>query len=313
MRPKKFTATIGIDIGGTNIKFGICDKNGTILFSDSIPTPQKNNSKLIINEVLQIVANLNEFAHSFNIKICGVGIGSPGVIDVKRGIVLGNTPNLPKWKGVNLKKIIKDNYDFPCAVDNDANLFLLAESHLGAAKGYKNVLGLTIGTGIGGAIIIDGKIYRGSHYSAGEIGHIPIIAKGLRCKCGRLGCLEAYASAPALVMHYNSLLGSETNVDAKIIFKLAKENDPKAQEAVKLWCDYLAYGIASAVNLINPEIVVIGGGVAKAGEFIRYRIKKSLKTKVLTEAYEGLKIKLAKLGNDAGWLGAAIHAIYSHH
>ena len=309
MKTKIIPAALGIDIGGTNIKSGLCDFKGNILTTDIWETPVKCGRDAIIEIILDRAQTIRDGSYAYNCNVVVVGVGSPGVIDIERGVVLGNTPNIPNWKGVNLRKIVGDKLDLICTVDNDANLFLLAESRYGAAKGHKKAIGLTIGTGIGGAIIIDGKLYRGSHYSAGEIGHIPIVADGIYCKCGRRGCLEAYASAPALVKQYSRFRGIDRKADAAGIFKRAKEKDPIADDAVHKWCEYLACGIASAVNLLNPEVVVLGGGVAEAGEFLRKRVADALRGKVLLEAYKGLKIKVAKLGNNAGWLGAATQAI----
>ena len=285
---------------------------GKVLASGSRPSPVAKGANAILAAIIESGQELIEFASRQNLKVAAIGVGSPGGIDVDKGIVLGNTPNIPDWGGVKLRDKVSKALNLPCAVDNDANLFMLAESLFGAARGYKNAVGLTIGTGIGGGILIDGRIYRGSGYIGAEIGHIPIVANGRRCKCGLPGCLEAYASAPALVRIYKQIGGGKSRgIDAASIFKLAKSNDEIAEMAVDKWCDYLAWGIASAVNLLNPEAVILGGGVAEAGNYLKSKVEKAIAGKIIPVTLKGLKIKIAMLGNNAGWLGASAHALIS--
>jgi len=303
---------IGIDLGGTNIKAGLCDIHGRIIKTLVVPSPVKDGSRVIIEAMVDAAHELMKFASEKGFSVVAAGAGSPGIIDVNRGIVLGNTPNIPDWGGVRLRDEIASELSLPCAVDNDANMFMLAESLFGAARGYRNAVGLTLGTGIGGAILMDGKIYRGSGFSAGEIGHMPIVANGRKCKCGLRGCLEAYASAPALVREYKRLSKiNDRKIDSERIFELARKKDKIASQAVDIWCGYLSTGIASVVNVLNPDVVILGGGVAGGGEYLRNIVTTSVKEKVLREAREGLEIKIAELGNNAGWLGAAAYALNS--
>ena len=303
---------IGIDLGGTGIKSGIADFNGKIIASRNRLSPVDKGARAILNAIIESGAELIEIASKRNLKIVSVGVGSPGGIDVEKGIVLGNTPNIPDWGGVKLRDIISKALNLPCAVDNDANLFMLAESLFGAARGCRNAIGLTLGTGIGSGLLIDGKIYHGSGWIGGEIGHVPIVANGRKCKCGLRGCLEVYASAPALVRLYKQLGGVKLKgLDTASIFNLAKSHDEIATLAVEKWCDYLAWGIASAVNLLNPEAVILGGGVAEAGNFLKSKVENAIQGKIIPVTMKGLKIKIAELGNKAGWLGASAHALAS--
>lgn len=298
-------AYIGIDLGGTNIKSGLTDSDGHILTSESIASPVDDGASGVKSALLDTASKLLHYAEKAKMDIVSIGVGSPGGIDSEKGIVLGTTPNIPDWKGTNLKKLFEDQFHIPTFVDNDANLFLLAEHLYGAAKGYNHVVGLTIGTGIGGALIINGEIYRGSGFVGAEIGHMPIVVDGKKCKCGLKGCLECYANATALVNAYKSRVKNATrDITTRDIFQLASKSDPIANEAIDNWCEYLATGIAACVNLLNPQLVVLGGGVAEAGPLLRTKVEKSLQTMVIPVALKGLKVKIARLGNKSGWMGA---------
>jgi glucokinase len=304
-------AYIGIDLGGTNIKSGLTDSDGHILTSELIASPVDDGASAVKSALLDTASKLLHYAEKANMEVVSIGVGSPGGIDSEKGIVLGTTPNIPDWKGTNLKKLFEDQFHIPIFVDNDANLFLLAEHLYGAAKGYNHVVGLTIGTGIGGALIINGEIYRGSGFVGAEIGHMPIVVDGKKCKCGLKGCLECYANATALVKSYRSRVRTANrdittqDITTRDIFQLASKSDPIANEVIDNWCEYLSTGIAACVNLLNPQLVVLGGGVAEAGSLLRTKVESSLQNKVLPVALTNLRVKIAKLGNKAGLLGGA--------
>jgi glucokinase len=241
-------------------------------------------------------------------------------VELKSGKVVGASPNIPGWTGVSLKQIFR-GFRLPVYADNDANLMALAESRVGAARGYDGAICLTIGTGIGGGLILHGQVYRGADSSAGELGHTCIAYDGRLCRCGAKGCLEAYASVPALLNHTRSLLESSDNhcslrenlssLNPTLIFQAAEAGDRLAVQILEQEITYLSAGLASVVNLLNPEVIVVGGGFVEAGTSFLHLLEKSIKERAFPSAVKGLKVVRAKLGNDAGFIGAALYCLES--
>lgn len=290
----------GVDLGGTNIKIGkfIDDK---LIKKYSIDTDTSCDGKNIIKDIcLSIKENLE------NDELVGIGIGVPG--PAKSGKVYG-AQNLG-WKEVNVKEEI--NIYFPktlVEVLNDANAALFGEYYCGSAKGYPNVVMLTLGTGLGGGIIIDGKIYEGSNGSSGEVGHISLVEDGRSCTCGLKGCLEQYVSAVGILktayemrVNKDTLLNKE-DLTCKDVFDFAKNGDKVALDVVSDMSEKLARGAASICNTLNPDLLLLGGGVSKAGEFLLNRVKEKFK-KYAFYSIKDTKIDLASLGNDAGIFGS---------
>jgi len=310
---------IGIDLGGTNIKFGIVSQKGKILQKGMLSAQADLGRDAILSNIKKAIEKSLTFTRAKKIKIKGIGVGSPGTVNLNSGKIEGSCPNLPQMVNVNLKGWLSKNLKFPIYVDNDANVMALAESKFGAAKGYKDVLCLTLGTGIGGGIILDGKLFHGSSFASAEFGHMTICYNGRKCNCGGIGCLEMYASAPAMVkdakrlLHRNKKSGIHkliqkdfSKLTTEVIFEAEKKGDVLASDVINQACAYLGTGIASAVNLLNPQVVVIGGGVSEGGlSFIR-RIEKEVKRRAFPSATKNLKVVKAKLGNDAGFIGAAM-------
>lgn len=312
-------AYAGIDLGGTDIKYGLADKYGKTIIIRKAPARVGEGRDRLLENLKACAEELLKFARDHNLRISYLGVGSPGTVDSDKGRILGHSPNIPDWKGTRLAGYLAKHLKLPVYVGNDANLMALAEVLFGGARGYKNVFCTTIGTGIGGAVIIDGKLVTGKTYSAGEFGHIPIIKDGRRCKCGQRGCLEPYASVSGLLRYARALVGrtgkksafvkfirKKKSLTVKDIFYYFKSNDSIAVRAVETQAEYMATGLAAVVNLLNPEIVVIGGGIADAGgSAYMALIKRLLRARVLTDAAGDLKIVRAKLGNKAGFIGAA--------
>lgn len=300
---------IGVDLGGTNIKAGVIDDEGKIVSNLMIPTEASFGWERVISNIKKVISNLLK-----NNSVYAIGVGVPGPVDFENGIIK-EMPAIPGAKNVNISKELKEEFGRPVFVDNDANNFALGEVVFGVAKGKKYVIGITLGTGIGGGIIIDGKIYRGAKNYAGEIGHITIVPNGVQCNCGKFGCWEAYGSATALIK--NALSYKKRNIEtklkeypddkieAKIVFDLAKENDEFCSRLVQDMFFYLGIGVASLVNVFNPEMVVLGGGVSLAGNFLLDPVKKIAFENIMPPLREGLEIVLSKSGNSAGMLGAA--------
>jgi len=310
---------IGVDLGGTNIKFGIVSGTGAILHKGMLPVQSHLGREAILNNINRAVFQSLSFADKKKIKIRGIGVGSPGTVNLVTGKIEGSCPNLPQMVNVGLKKWLSRYFKLLIHADNDANVMALAEHKFGAAKGYHHALCLTLGTGIGGGIILDGELFHGSNYAGAEFGHMTICYKGRKCNCGSIGCLEMYASAPAIVedtkilLHKNKksiihkLVKSDlSGLTPKIIFEAERKGDSLATEVINQTCIYLGAGIASAVNLLNPQVVVIGGGVSEGGNNFIKRIEKEVKKRAFPSATKNLKVVKAQLGNDAGFIGAAM-------
>jgi glucokinase len=310
---------IGVDLGGTNIKFGIVSDKGAILHKGMLSAQANLGRNAILNNINKAVKQSLTFARGKKIKIKGIGVGSPGTVNLDSGIIEGSCPNIPQMVNVNLKKWLARFFKFPICVDNDANVMALAEHKFGAAKGYKDALCLTLGTGIGGGIILNDKLFHGSNFAGAEFGHMTICYNGRKCNCGGIGCLEMYASAPAIVKDtrwllrknrksiiYGLIEGDSDKLTTEVIFEAERKGDILASDVINQACAYLGAGIASAVNLLNPEIVVIGGGVSEGGESFIRRIEKEVKRRAFPSATKNLKVVKAKLGNDAGFIGAAM-------
>ena len=298
---KKFI--IGIDLGGTNLKIALLDLKYNIIYKNVLSTKgfvKKENLVLaIINSINGIIRNSN-----LNKKnILGVGLGLPGPIDIKRGLV-HFFPNIPGWKEVKLKSILNKKLRLPIFLDNDANLMCLAEYKLGAGKLFKNVVCLTLGTGVGGGIIIDGKLYRGSSSLAGEIGHMPINEKGPRCTCGGFACLETYIGNNRIIKEARRLF--KRNISLEELSFLAKKQNNKAKAFWSKVAEHLGIALAGVVNLLNPDCIVIGGGVAGAGSILFDKVRETITKRAMSVQAKHVKLFKARLGNDAGVIGAAI-------
>lgn len=309
---------IGVDIGGTNIKYGLVSSSRKILYKEIISSGL--DRKGVLSNLKKGVDSLLLFAREKRIKINQIGIGVPGTVDILKGRICGIPPNLSFLKDFALRKYLQRYFDYPIFMDNDANVMALAEYKFGSAKGYKNCICITLGTGIGSGIVFNGKLFRGSSFVGPEFGHISISFDGIKCNCGNYGCLEMYASEPAMLKRTKELLrknrstvlyklcqGDLNRLKAKDLFQAEKLKDRVARRVIQDTAYYLGTALSSIVNLLNPEIVVIGGGVALfAGkDFIR-KIEFEVRKRAFPSATKNLRIVKAKLGNDAGFIGASI-------
>ena len=302
----------GIDLGGTNIAAGLVNDNGEILIKASVPAGAKRPSEEIISDMANLVKKLVEDYGITMDELSSIGIGSPGLIDSDSGVVL-QIANL-NLANVNLSAELEKLTGIKTYVGNDANCAAYAEHLYGASKGANFSVMVTLGTGIGGGIILKNKVYTGHKFGAGEIGHLIIAAGGKRCGCGRRGCFEAYASASGLINmtkhkainHPNSLLNSISinEINGKTAFDFAKQGDHASQEVVDEYINYLAVGIGDLLRILYPDVIVIGGGISKEGENLLEPLRKKLREEVAFD-YE-TEIVAAKLGNDAGIVGAAM-------
>ncbi len=236
-------------------------------------------------------------------QILGLGLGVPGPVDALKGLV-HFFPNIPGWREEKLKTILEKRLKLPVFLDNDAKLMSLAEHRLGAAKGTKNAVCLTLGTGVGGGIILGGKLYRGRDNASGEIGHMPINLEGPKCNCGGNACLEAYIGNTRILKQAKAVFHRDVTLEE--LSSLAKIKNKKALAIWREFARHLAVALAGVVNLLNPECIVIGGGIANAGEFLFGYVRRMLSERAMSVQSKGLRVKKARLGSDAGLIGAAI-------
>ena len=310
---------LGIDIGGTNLVVGCVAENGSALHAEaSEPTHAEAGSSDVVDRLVtlaerSIARTRREVPGA---QIAGVGVGAPGPLDTRSGIVL-LTPNLG-WVNLPLRQIIHDRLGLPAALDNDANCAVLGEWWVGAARGTRHAIGLTIGTGIGGGIILDGHLYHGASDVAGEIGHTTIDTEGRRCKCGNYGCLEAYASGPNIAVRAREALeaGAESilpeqvggdleRITAQTVYEAAARGDELALEVVNDTAKFLAVGVANLLNVFNPEVVVVCGGVTLAGDHLFVPLRREVSRRAFKPAVAACRIVPGELVGTAGVYGAA--------
>ncbi|MBU0547436.1 MAG: ROK family protein [Candidatus Omnitrophica bacterium] len=292
---------IAIDLGGTNLKYALLNSSLKIKAKSLFSTKSFNNKQELIGGILD---SINSFILKFNLtksSILGVGIGVPGLVDTFKGTV-HFLPNIPGWKEVGLKKILEQETSLAVFIDNDAKLMALAEHKAGSAKGYNNVLCLTLGTGVGGGLILGNSLYRGRDNAAGEVGHLPLNEHGPVCGCGSQACLEVYVGNARIIKDARKLFGSKITLEE--VSRLAQYNNTKA---VNFWDEVgkkLGLALCGAVNLLNLEAIVIGGGVSYAGKVLFKSVKRTILTRAMSVQAKRVNILKASLGNDAGLIGA---------
>jgi len=311
---------IGVDLGGTNIVAGAMPEDGSReIAMRSEPTQPDQGADAVVDRIARMIDTvLAETIAETNAKredFAGVGIGSPGPLDRERGIVIV-TPNLG-WRNFPLRDEISKRVGLPASLDNDANCATLGEWWCGAAKGARHVIGITIGTGIGGGLLLDGRLFHGASDVAGEIGHTTIDSTGRRCKCGNYGCLEAYASGPAIAERAReALAGGEPSIllklvnhdldkiTAQLVYDAAKKDDDVARQVVRETANFLGAGVANLLNIFNPDVVVIAGGVTQAGAPLFEPLRAEVRRRAFRPAVEACKIVPGTLRGSAGVVGA---------
>ena len=308
---------IGIDVGGTNVKIALVDTKGKIVYSNSVPTRAEMGYEYTVNNIKQAIYDLLKETKLTTKDIEGIGFGFPGQVDYKAGIVR-NAPNIPGWVEVPIAKLIEDEFKVPTRVDNDVRCAALGELKYGAGKGCENLICITVGTGIGSGLILNGKLVRGASNAAGEIGHIKLqMNDGPICGCGDTGCLEAFASGPSIVAMAEEYIkgGKSTKfremasggqITPYIVCEAAKAGDPVAQRIFTIMGEYIGIGLASVVNLLNPERIIIGGGVADAGDLLLAPLTETLKKRAMKIAGSAVEVVPAQLGNTAGVIGSSL-------
>ncbi len=310
---------IGIDLGGTNIAIGVVDENYKIVLKDKVPTRTERETGEIIDDMANLCKSLVERLNLTFDDIGYAGIATPGSVDPINGVVrYANNINMINYpiadelkKRIPIKKVL---------VENDANAAALAEAKAGAGKGLDDVIMITLGTGVGGGIVIGGKLYSGFNYAGAELGHTVIETDGRACTCGRKGCFEAYSSATGLInmtkekltetkdtVMWDMVKGDINKTSGRTAFDASRKGDKAGQEVVDMYIKYLACGLSNMINIFQPEVLCIGGGVCGEGDYLLNPLKEL--TKANTYGYErqerNTELKIAELGNDAGIIGAA--------
>lgn len=312
---------IGIDLGGTTIKFAIMTATGEIQQKWSIQTNILDEGSHIVPDIIKSINYHLDLYQLDKDRIIGVGMGTPGTVDEKNGTVQGAF-NLNWKEPQNVKADLEAGLGFPVAIDNDANAAALGEQWRGAGNNQPEVVFVTLGTGVGGGLVNEGKLIHGVKGSAGEIGHMIVEPGGYLCTCGNYGCLEQYTSATGIVhlahdyadayagdSKLKAMVSNGDEITSKIVFDLAKEGDYLANEVVDKVAFYLGLATANIANMLNPSAIVIGGGVSAAGEFLLTRVQKNFNDFAFKMTRDVTEVKLAELGNDAGAYGAASLAL----
>ncbi len=311
---------IGVDLGGTNIVVGAMPKDGSREIGvRSQPTRAEQGSDAVVDRICEmieaVIADARAEEGMPREAFLGVGVGAPGPLDRERGVVV-IAPNLG-WHNLPLRDLIGERVGLAATLDNDANCATLGEWWTGAAKGGRNVVGITIGTGIGGGLILDGRLYHGSSDVAGEIGHTTIDSNGRRCKCGNYGCLEAYTSGPNIALRAREALesgersilpelvgGDVERITAATVYEASERGDALAREVVRDTARFLGAGIANLLNVFNPDVVVIAGGVTQAGDALFEPLRAEVRRRAFKPAVDACRIVPGTLPGTAGVVGA---------
>lgn len=308
---------LAIDIGGTKIAGGLVSPDGQIALLRHLPTEAQQGGEVLIRRVIALAETLRQAASTDGLEPVAIGLGTAGFVHPHSGVVTFATAALPGWQGMPVRQRVEQALELPTFVDNDVHVMALGEAVFGAGRGYRHLIGLTVGTGVGGGVVIDGRLYHGAWGSAGAAGHLIIDYQGRRqCPCGRYGCLEAYAAAPVIIADFvrtvgkgyirrRRELGLEPGlIGVKEIAALAQAGQPEALGAIRRGAEFLGVGIAAMINLLNPELVVIGGGVAQIGELYFDSIRQVVRERALPHVAE-TPILPALLGAQANLVGAA--------
>lgn len=293
----------GFDLGGTQVKYGLLDERHTSVFKDKKPTPPG------ITDMLGLFAEIwEDLKKQEKRKITAVGFGIPGIFSLREQKIV-QSPNVPALDGFDLRPALARFVDVPFWIDNDANMAAYGEFKAGAGRGVRNLVHLTLGTGVGSGIIIDGELLHGTCGFAAEMGHIVVNPEGERCNCGSRGCLETEAAAGPIIRNYQKLAKTREPLTAEDIAAKARRGDAKARQAYEIAGYYLGIALGSAINLLNPEKILIGGGVMESGELLLPRAIEEARFRSYKASFACSSIEKAGLGNDAGVIGAASWAM----
>ncbi|MEY8000038.1 ROK family protein [Clostridium sp. Mt-5] len=302
---------VGVDLGGTKICAAVINSRGKIIYDQTLPTKVWMGKTFILNTMITLIEELIQKCRLNNKKIKGIGVGSPGPLDISKGEIIC-APNLP-FKNFDIITPLKDKFNIPVYLDNDANAAALGEYMFGAGRGSRNMIFITVSTGIGGGAVLNGNIYRGNTQNALEVGHMTLEKDGPLCNCGNRGCAEVLASGTAIAREAKravnrgevTSLSQYENVTSREVFKEAELGDDTAKRILDTALNYLGICVANVMNCFDPDVVVIGGGVSKGGSIVIDRISGVVKKRCFKTISENTKILQAELGTYAGVIGAA--------
>lgn len=308
---------IGVDLGGTKISAGLVDNTGDIIAYDYRQTLAEEGPDTVVRRMLDATREVMVPSS----QVTAVGVGAPGPLDVETGVVIA-PPNLPGWDRVPLRKLIEEDLGITTFLENDANAAALGEHRFGAGQGLAHMIYVTVSTGIGGGLILDGELYHGNGGMAGEIGHTTVLPYGPLCGCGNRGCLEALAAGTAVARQAREHVasgvptsmadlmdGDPEHITAKLVAQAADQGDVEAQEILAEAMQYLGIGMSNLVNLFNPQMIVIGGGLINLGEALLDPVRRAVRRRALSAAAEAVRVVPAALGDKVGVLGAAAVAL----
>ena len=315
----KMKPVLAIDLGGTNIKSAVLLPDGKIIYFKSYPTPADKGPREVVKRILFAIKDTLGKTDLEVVRLSGIAIAAAGILDAKNGVVT-SSPSLTGWHNVPLRDMILVELGADICLINDASAAALGEHRFGAGRGTENLVYLTVSTGIGGGIIIDGSLYNGTDGCAGEIGHMIIEAEGPQCNCGNFGCLEILASGTAMANEAKRRIGrneascisefsvgNPDNITAEIVALAAKQGDSLACEVINRAAYYLGVGLANVVNIFNPEVIIIGGGVSKMGDMLLRPARKVVKQRAFRLPARTARIVRSRLGDKVGIIGAAIY------
>ncbi|NIM57343.1 MAG: ROK family protein [Candidatus Aminicenantes bacterium] len=292
----------GFDLGGTHLKYGLIDEGGRIVFDARVKSPVK------IGELIHLLETIwQDIKKREKGDIRAVGFGFPGIFNLEEQKII-QSPNYPELDNFALTPALSRFIEVPFLINNDANMAAFGEFKCGAGQGVQSMVFLTIGTGVGSGIILDGKLWLGKCGFAGELGHATVNPDGERCNCGSKGCLETEVSAPKIVKNYNALRKKSKEITAEEVFQRAKKGDKAALQAFSLAGFYLGVGLSIAINLLNPEKILLGGAVMEAGDFLLSPALEEVLKRSYKASFKCCRIEKASLGNKAGLIGAALWA-----
>lgn len=287
---------LAFDIGGTFVKYGLCNENFEFSEKSKFPTNAQKGGQAIIENIINMIEQYD--------NIDRIAISTAGQVDSENGVVVYSTGNIPYYTGMAVKSLIENRTGIKTFVENDVNSAAIGEAYFGAAKGEKNFVCLTLGTGVGGAIFLNGELFKGTNSSAGEIGHMIIHGGGKQCTCGGEGCFECYASANALIKAVNKV--SPVELDAFQIFQKENIEKPEIRSEIDKWIDEIIIGLINVIYIFNPSTIVLGGGIMNE-DYIIELIDRKIYNRLM-DSFKNVRIVRSKLGNDAGMIGAAYMA-----
>lgn len=307
---------IGVDLGGTNIAAGIVDMKGKLITKSSVPTGAERGFEAVMRDMGQLIQTLLHDHHITVEECLLIGIGSPGLTNNDTGRMSDNS-NL-HWTDVPMREELQKYVHLPVYIDNDANVAAWAEYRMGCGKGTRNFVAVTLGTGVGSGIVVNGALYSGSHRAGAELGHIQFLKNGYLCGCGKKGCVEKYCSASAIIYRtkellatgqYNSSSLAKMNADkisARTVIDASKEGDALAKEVFAWYVDNMALFMVTIFNIFDPDVIALGGGVANTKEYLLKPLKQQIQKYLLIQQVPYAEIRIAEMGNDAGIIGAAL-------